>query len=94
MIADTTGLVPEQYLAAEQEENQVAPLPAQPTRLSRNPFKKMKERRRIQKEQEQTEEVADVRDPKIGVKDHLYLLSKFGSFNLLLLFLGAVGAIG
>ena len=65
--------------------------------LSRNPFKRIKQRRyqaQMKELSEKNEEIDDPREPSIGAKDHLYLLSKFGWFNLILMFFGTIGAVG
>ena len=62
----------------------------------KNRLKRMKEKRQEwykKRNQEESEEIADVREPKIKNRDYVLIYKIFG-WNWILIFLGAIGSCG
>ena len=65
-----------------------------PAALSRNPFKRRRQKRKLNALEKMKDEIPDPREPKIGFKDHLILLKLIGFKNWVLIFFATVGAGG
>lgn len=68
--------------------------PAPQAPLSKNPFKRLKQRKELAEKKAHSEEIPDEREPIIKRKDHLAIFKMFGATNGVLILLGAIGAMG
>src|SRR5690242_15909575 len=65
--------------------------------LSRNPFKRLKQRRqkaKAEEERRKEDEIPDPREPKLKPWAHWTIYRTFGLFNWFLILLGCIGAAG